>query len=171
VSESRAEQIVEALRARFVAAIVADGGATYWNTPAIVARVPGFTQECLEAGAGLVSAGVSIITLSPDAPDQVEGLTFSTMKAQILVHVASATAFTDAEVDALHPATTHREILQDRLLRDIETAVGTSNTLGGLCLWARIVERDKAPQRTFAAGWAVAYASVLIEYAYPEGQP
>jgi hypothetical protein len=165
MSESHAEQAIEALRSQISASIVGDEGTTYWLTPAIVARVPGFSDECLDA------SHTTIITMSPDAPDQVEGLTFTTMKGQILVHIAAATQFTTAEAGALHPAEAHREILQDRLLQDLEKAVGSSNTLGGLCLWARIVERDKSPQRTFALGWAVAYASVLIEYAYTEGQP
>lgn len=165
MSESRAEQAIEALRSQISSSIVGDGGTTYWLTPSLVVRVPGFTEECLAADL------TTVITLSPDAPDQVEGLTFTTMKGQLLVHVACATQFTAAEVDMLHPATVHREILQDRLLQDLEKAVGASNTLGGKCLWARLVERDKSAQRTFALGWAVAYASVLIEYAYPEGQP
>lgn len=165
MSESKAEQAIEALRAQIGAAIVGDGGTTYWLTPDIVARVPGFTEECLD------SSLTTIITLSPDAPDQAEGLTFTTMKGSLLVHVATSTRFDTAEADRLHPATVHREILQDRLLQDLEKAVASSNTLGGRCLWARVVERDKSAQRTFAERWAVAYASVLIEYAYPETQP
>ena len=166
--ESKHNQIAQALIDRF-AAIVTDGGTTYWYTPARVVRVQAYDRLLADPTVGLVYA-----IRAGDERHREESTGDATTggrmeaTAEFFVLLLRPTEAADADPFGADAGT--KAIEQDRMVRDFLRALFLDVTLGGLAsniaAGSLVVDRD-----TDVEGWAVAEARFSAVYTYPARTP
>lgn len=166
--ESKHNQIADALKARF-AAIVADGGATYFYTPAQVARVQAYDRLLADPTVGQVyalRAGEERHREESTGGAVTGGIVAA--EAEFFVLLLRPTAAVDDNPFGADAST--KAIEQDRMVRDFLRALFLDVTLGGLASnivdGSLIVDRDMEIE-----GWAVAEARFTVLYTYPSRTP
>jgi hypothetical protein len=164
MAESAAEQIVAAIKTR-IGGIVGDGGVTYWLTPALVLRAPGYTRECLD------SSHETIYALIPDEEEQTEEASFE-IHSDLRMDIALATRFSPASESPLNPPDPDRLKLQNRmaqdvlkrLLNDSATPFSWFGAIGVENLEVLII--DRTAEHTYEIGWAIVFLRVVVRYSY-----
>ena len=166
--ESKHSQIAEALKTRF-AAIVADGGTTYWYTPAKVARVQAYDRLLADPTVGhvyAVRAGEERHSEESTGSPSTGGV--MSAEAEIFVLLLRPSAAVDDNPFGVDAST--KAIEQDRMVRDFLRALFLDVTLAGLVTnvvdGSLVVDRDMEIE-----GWAVAEARFTGRYSYPARTP
>lgn len=162
MAESIHEQLVAALKT-LLEGIVGDGGVTYWRTPKVL-RAADFYAGCLD------ESQETIYCLSPDSEDDVFRDSGREIKSVAMVDLALAARFAAAE-NPLEQPDPDRWKLQNRLVHDAKKKIRSDYRLGGLCLWIEIPTTDRSAERTFYAGWAIAFLRLHIFYRYADTVP
>jgi len=165
MAESIHEQVVAAIKTS-LAAIVADGGSTYWYTPSAVVRYGGFSMECLSE-----TKGSTIIVLIPGEEERVPFAMGGRWQARCMLDIAAATQFAPVTEDPFNPPSPDRWQVQNRLARDIEKKLLAGATVGGLAIDTEVQVVDRDPEDTYVERWAVVFLRVLVIYEYTETAP
>ena len=164
MAESNHWLIAEAIRAK-LAAIVSDGGATYWYTPSYALRVTSY--ERLLADTSLthiyaLRAGEELHGEQGTGSVSTGGSVRATAELNLLMLRKDESATTNP----FEEASPTREQIVDRMVRDVLRALWTDVTLGGLAIniaaSSLFIDRDVAIE----GPWAVAEARFSVDYDY-----
>ena len=165
MAESIAEQIAAALQTS-LAAIVGDGGATYWYTPSVVLRVSFFPQGFMfEPAAGPVQ-----YVLSPGGEDIIEERTSQGAAAEH-EFVLQVAMLLDAPTENPYiEATPIRATVVNRLVRDAVRKLLSDVVLGGLV--GNVVTTSLAIDREqYDPRWAMAQIRFTVSYPFQGPTP
>jgi hypothetical protein len=161
--ESKTDRIVDAVKGE-LAAIVGDGGTTYWLTPERVVRWAGVEGSLFDE---------SLSTVYVLIPDDGEKRRDSnrTHLADIKLDLWLMTGFTGIEGPySDSPDSPSRVTLQSRMAQDVEKKLISDpalNAYRGLDITdVRITAEERSAEATFVEGWAVVILRLLIQYRY-----
>ena len=153
-----------------LAAIVADGGATYWYTPTVV-RTLWFSDEEGDLNLLQEEIGGPIYAIRPGDEIHNEGATGG-MYVEADVFVLVATPFTDPETPFV-PAVPSRWTVVNRMVRDVlrkllvdVRLISVGGAVDNIFAAPVIVDRDR-----FVEGWAIAEIQLQVSYRYLGGVP
>lgn len=169
MAESRHSQIVEALRTR-LAAIVGDGGSTYWYTPARVVRAQVYDRLLADD-----SVGTPIYALRAGEETHEEESTGDAVsgggiraRAEVFVLLMARTQAADDSPFGFDGET--KALEQDRMIRDVLKKLWQDVTLGGLATnlsdGQLVVDREVDVE-----GWACVEVRLAVVYSYLAGTP
>lgn len=170
MAESKAEQIVAALRTT-LAAITGDSGATYWYTVNACVRAAAWENSCLDE---TLAADATIYVLVPDTRETIRhtigGAATGHKRSILNVDLVLAHRYTLS--DKPHVSETpKRWTVQERVLRDALKAIEADESLGGLALCIDTPTASMAADETWIEGWAVVFQRLAIMYDYTAGTP
>jgi hypothetical protein len=165
--EARPEQIADAVVAK-LAAIVGDGGETYWFTPGAVVRAH------VVASSMLNPAIDPLYVVTPDRKEEarrsslgrggiIRGRAFLTLTLLKRHAVAS-----EAPLTAETPT---RWTLEERMQRDVRKALREDPHLGGVSSGIDLVESEDGNQDTELAGYAMTFLRLMVIYHYAHETP
>jgi hypothetical protein len=169
MAESKAEQIAEAIKTR-LEGIAEDGGVTYWFSPDLVLRAPGFTRDCLD------SSRSTIYTLVP-IDEQVIEQTSGEIQRELVIAIALATKFSPASENPLNPPDPDRWKLQNRMVQDVLKRLLDDSTPPFSWFGSIGVENlevlliDMTAENTYELGWAIVLLRIVVKYAHLVGEP
>lgn len=170
MAESKAERIVAALRTA-LAAIVGDGGATYWYTVNACVRAAAWENSCLDE---TIATDATIYVLVPDTRETIRHTIggAATGHRRCILNVDLVLAHRYRLSDKPHVSETpKRWTVQERLIRDALTRIESDEGLSGLCLAIDTPTASIAADETWIEGWAVAFQRLAIMYDYTAGTP
>jgi hypothetical protein len=168
MSEPIAEQIAVRVQ-ELLAAIVGDGGATYWFTPTTVARFAGFTSACLD------TSKTTVYVISPDRRERrIDNNRQIEVTKYFDLSLATKNKLSNAEGPFASGAA-QRALYQARMQADVEKALtGGDITLGlsGIGVYrAEITLWDEDPETTFETAWAITYGRLAVTYRHLRNLP
>lgn len=158
MAESKHHQIAEALKAR-LAAIVGDGGTTYWYTPARAVRVQAYDRLVADPSIGQVYA----VRAGEERHTEAGTGGLLGVEAEFWVLILRQTEAADDQPFGADESTKATE--QDRMVRDFLRALWLDVTLGGLVEnvvdGSLVIDRDVDVEL-----WACAEARFTVRYTY-----
>ena len=165
MSESIIEQATERLRTN-LAAIVADGGATYWYSTGVAYRVPYYEDRHLDSSRDPAKTTV-LVRMGDETHEEHSS---QTCKAHAEVFVLVAIPFRPATERPEEVASPTRMTLVNRMVRDILRAVWADPQLAGLVENVAgdpiTVDREREVD-----GWAMAETRLSLAYSYERSAP
>jgi hypothetical protein len=170
VAESIHEQIAAAIQTS-LAAIVSDGGTTYWYTPGAVVRTLWFSDEEGDLNLLQEEIGGAIYAIRPGDETHEEGTT-GQMRAEADIFILVAMPFTDPETPFAN-AVPSRWTVVNRMVRDVlrkllvdVRLLSAGGAVENIFASPVIVDRDR-----FVEGWAIAEIQMQVSYHYALGVP
>jgi hypothetical protein len=161
--EALSEQIPDAIVAS-LAAIVGDGGVTYWRTPSRVVRFGALSGEVLNK----THETIYVLT-----PDRLENRTHvgRVIDHELNIDVALVAKLTLAIPEHPFSESAHtRWTIQNRMAQDVEKKLVAGDlTLGGLAYNVELVLWEMGGEETWIEGWAVTFGRLRVTYRAERG--
>jgi len=182
MAEPRTELIKAALKAR-LESIAADGGVTYWYQPSVDAQGRKAVYRCyqewddaiLDRSLGTDDAPAVIYAIRSDKGWWIEHSTGQQLRGELEVFILAARADVEATVDPRNQAAPRRELVADRLTRDVIRVLATEPQLvsGNEQVSINVMKvPDGIEVVTFDhEGWVVCLFRTVIPYRCPAGAP
>jgi hypothetical protein len=165
MADPKGQQIIDALVALLRDTPVGDHGATYWYSTGKVGVFPEFNARCVDT-----SVDGPIYIISPGEGER-RNMAYGVKGNNWPLDLTLAIQFEPgADENPFDPPNPDRLELQQRMLRDVEKAINSDSDLGGLAIDVDL-ERDEQGGETWTEGWALAFATVRVQYSYPAGTP